>query len=323
MTMRDYMMQHREKVMLTVGILGKLLLVCVSLFTGVYHVTTAADGWDIFFITRVPRTIALVLAGAAMAIAGLIMQLMTQNRFVEPTTTGTIEWAGLGLITAMIVIPEPTITQRMVCAVAFSFAGTMIFFLFLRKVTLKSSLVVPIIGIMLGAVVSAFSTFIALQYNLLQSLGIWFSGSFTMVMKGRYELIWIVLIVTIIAFIIADKFTVVGLGKDIATNVGINYDRIILIGVTIVAVITGVVAVVIGSLPFLGLIVPNVISMIRGDNLRTNLPWVCLAGIWTVGICDIVGRIIIAPFEIPVATILSIVGAIGFIAILLHQRKRG
>lgn len=290
---------------------------------GVYHVTTAADGWDIFFITRVPRTIALVLAGAAMAIAGLIMQLMTQNRFVEPTTTGTIEWAGLGLITAMIVIPEPTITQRMVCAVAFSFAGTMIFFLFLRKVTLKSSLVVPIIGIMLGAVVSAFSTFIALQYNLLQSLGIWFSGSFTMVMKGRYELIWIVLIVTIIAFIIADKFTVVGLGKDIATNVGINYDRIILIGVTIVAVITGVVAVVIGSLPFLGLIVPNVISMIRGDNLRTNLPWVCLAGIWTVGICDIVGRIIIAPFEIPVATILSIVGAIGFIAILLHQRKRG
>lgn len=167
--MRDYMMQHREKVMLTVGILGKLLLVCVSLFTGVYHVTTAADGWDIFFITRVPRTIALVLAGAAMAIAGLIMQLMTQNRFVEPTTTGTIEWAGLGLITAMIVIPEPTITQRMVCAVAFSFAGTMIFFLFLRKVTLKSSLVVPIIGIMLGAVVSAFSTFIALQYNLLQS----------------------------------------------------------------------------------------------------------------------------------------------------------
>lgn len=321
--MRDYMVQHREKVMLTVGILGTLLLICVSLFTGVYHVTTAADGWDIFFITRVPRTIALVLAGAAMAIAGLIMQLMTQNRFVEPTTTGTIEWAGLGLITAMIVIPEPTITQRMVCAVAFSFAGTMIFFLFLRKVTLKSSLVVPIIGIMLGAVVSAFSTFIALQYNLLQSLGIWFSGSFTMVMKGRYELIWIVLIVTIIAFIIADKFTVVGLGKDIATNVGINYDRIILIGVTIVAVITGVVAVVIGSLPFLGLIVPNVISMIRGDNLRTNLPWVCLAGIWTVGICDIVGRIIIAPFEIPVATILSIVGAIGFIAILLHQRKRG
>ncbi|WP_258399630.1 ABC transporter permease [Arcanobacterium haemolyticum] len=321
--MRDYMVQHREKVMLTVGILGTLLLICVSLFTGVYHVTTAADGWDIFFITRVPRTIALVLAGAAMAIAGLIMQLMTQNRFVEPTTTGTIEWAGLGLITAMIVIPEPTITQRMVCAVAFSFAGTMIFFLFLRKVTLKSSLVVPIIGIMLGAVVSAFSTFIALQYNLLQSLGIWFSGSFTMVMKGRYELIWIVLIVTIIAFIIADKFTVVGLGKDIATNVGINYDRIILIGVTIVAVITGVVAVVIGSLPFLGLIVPNVISMIRGDNLRTNLPWVCLAGIWTVGICDIIGRIIIAPFEIPVATILSIVGAIGFIAILLHQRKRG
>lgn len=313
----------REYFFLALGILATLGLVVVSLFTGVYDVTGAAGGWEMFMITRVPRTVALVLSGAAMAMAGLIMQLMTQNRFVEPTTTGTIEWAGLGLLLTLILVPQATIVERMIGAVLFSFVGTMIFFMFLRKVTLKSSLIVPIIGIMLGSVVSALSTFIALQTDMLQSLGIWFSGSFTMVIRGRYEMIWIVLIVTIIAFVIADKFTVVGLGKDIATNVGLNYNRIIFLGVTMVAIVTGVVAVIVGSLPFLGLIVPNIVSMFRGDNLRTNLPWVCIAGIWVVGVCDIIGRTIIAPFEVPVSTILSVIGAVVFIGLLMYRRKNG
>lgn len=313
----------KEQLFLMIGMAVTLGLVVASLFIGVYDIAGAEDGQEMFFITRVPRTVALVLSGAAMAMAGLIMQLMTQNRFVEPTTTGTIEWAGLGLLFAMIALPQPSILERMIAAILFSFLGTMIFFLFLRKVTLKSSLIVPIVGMMLGAVVSALSTFIALQFDQLQSMGIWFAGSFNLVTRGRYEMIWIVLIVTIIGFIIADKFTVVGLGKDIATNVGLNYNRIIFIGITMVAVITGVVAVVIGSLPFLGLIVPNIVSMFRGDNLRTNLPWVCISGIWVVTVCDIIGRTIIMPFEVPVATILSVVGAVVFIALLMVRRKRG
>lgn len=313
----------KEQLFLMIGMAVTLGLVVASLFIGVYDIAGAEDGQEMFFITRVPRTAALVLSGAAMAMAGLIMQLMTQNRFVEPTTTGTIEWAGLGLLFAMIVLPQPSILERMIAAILFSFLGTMIFFLFLRKVTLKSSLIVPIVGMMLGAVVSALSTFIALQFDQLQSMGIWFAGSFNLVTRGRYEMIWIVLIVTIIGFIIADKFTVVGLGKDIATNVGLNYNRIIFIGITMVAVITGVVAVVIGSLPFLGLIVPNIVSMFRGDNLRTNLPWVCISGIWVVTVCDIIGRTIIMPFEVPVATILSVVGAVVFIALLMVRRKHG
>ena len=89
------------------------------------------------------------------------------------------------------------------------------------------------------------------------------------------------------------------------------------------AVATGVVTVVVGYLPFLGLIVPNIVSMIRGDDLRSNLPWVCLLGIGVVTLCDLVGRIIIMPFEVPVSLILGVVGAAVFIALLLRQRRRG
>ncbi|MCP3425739.1 iron chelate uptake ABC transporter family permease subunit [Rothia sp. AR01] len=293
----------------------------LSLFVGVYDISGGEGGWEMFWITRVPRTVSLVLAGAAMSMAGLVMQQMTQNRFVEPTTTGTTEWAGLGLLVTMIALPSPGIMERMVGAVLFSFVGTMVFFLFLRRVTLRSSLIVPIIGIMLGAVVSSISTFIALQHDLLQSLGIWFAGSFTGVVRGRYELLWIVLVVAVLVFVVADQFTVAGLGRDVATNVGLNYNLVVFLGVTMVALVTGVTTVVIGALPFLGLIVPNVVSLIRGDNLRTNLPWVCLTGVWVVTVCDIIGRTIIMPFEVPVSLILGVVGAVVFVTLLVRRRR--
>ena len=297
-------------------------LLVASLLTGVYDLFGAADGAEMFQITRVPRTVALVLAGAAMAMCGLVMQLLTQNRFVEPTTTGTTEWAGLGLMLTVIIYPEATIVQRMIGAILAAFIGTLVFFLFLRRVSLKSSLIVPIVGIMLGAVVGAVSTFIAVSTDMLQSLGIWFAGSFTSILRGQYEVLWIVAIVVVAVFITADRFTVAGLGKEISTSVGLKYNQIILIGTVLVAIATGVVTVVVGNLPFLGLIVPNIVSMMRGDDLRSNLPWVCLLGIAIVTVCDLIGRLIIAPFEIPVSLILGIVGAAVFIVLLLRQRRR-
>ncbi|MGO2111557.1 MAG: iron chelate uptake ABC transporter family permease subunit, partial [Pseudoclavibacter sp.] len=178
-------------------------------------------------------------------------------------------------------------------------------------------------GIMLGAVVSSISTFFALQTDMLQNLGVWFAGSFTSVIQGQYEVLWIVAIVAVAVFLLADRLTVAGLGEDIATNVGLNYRRIMLIGTGLVAIATGVVTVVVGNLPFLGLIVPNVVSMFRGDNLRSNLPWVCLLGIATVTVCDLIGRVIIMPFEVPVSLILGVLGAAVFIILLLRKRRYG
>ena len=167
-------------------------------------------------------------------------------------------------------------------AVAFAFVGAMVFFLFLRRVSLRSSLIVPIVGIMLGAVISSVSTFFALQTDMLQSLSIWFAGSFTSVYQGQYEILWIVLAAVVAVFILADRLTLAGLGEEFSTNVGVNFQRVVLIATALIAIATGVVTVVVGSLPFLGLIVPNIVSMFRGDDLRSNLPWVCLTGIAVV-----------------------------------------
>lgn len=301
--------------------LGTAALVVLSLFVGVYDVLGAPDGGEMFLITRVPRTVALVLSGAAMAMCGLVMQQLTQNRFVEPTTTGTTEWAGLGLLGVMILMPEASLLVKMTGAVIAAFLGTMVFFGFLRGVTLRSSIIVPIVGMMLGAVVGAVSTFLALSTDMLQSMGVWFLGSFTSVLRGQYEPLWAVALVVVAVFVAADRFTVAGLGQDVATNVGLNYHRVVLLGTGLVAVATGIVTVVVGNLPFLGLVVPNIVWLYRGDDLRSNLPWVGLLGVAVVTASDILGRVVAMPFEVPVALILAILGSVVFITLLLRRRR--
>lgn len=313
--------QFRSNLLLILIVVLVLLLGVISLFTGVYDIFNN-EGVDIFSITRIPRTIALMLTGSAMALSGFVMQLMTQNKFVEPTTTGSIEWAGLGLVASYILFDSPSLVVRMGMSILFAFLGTLLFFMLLSKIKLKSSLIVPIFGLMLGAIISSVSSFVGLTFNMTQSLEIWFAGSFAPIQRGRYEYLFIILVITIIIYVMASRLTVIGLGKDIATNLGVNYSKTILIGTMMVALCVGVVSSVVGNLPFIGLIVPNIISLYRGDNLKSNLVWVCLLGMIVITACDIIARILIMPFEIPVSLILGIIGSIVFVYLLLKAKRR-
>lgn len=307
-----------------VAVLG---LIAASLMVGGYDISLRGLIEDpaqreMFLISRVPRTLALIFAGLAMSISGVIMQMITQNKFVEPTTAGTSQWAGLGILVCLILIPDAPPVVRMIVACVFALVGTLVFLAALRRISVRASIVVPLVGIMLGAVVGAITTYLAGTFNLLQSMTAWRSGGFSGIVRGFYEPLWIVLIIAVLAFVTANRFTVAGLGRDFATNVGLNYDRIVLLGVTMVALATGVTSVVVGFIPFLGLIVPNLVSIVLGDDLRKNLPWVAVVGVGLLLACDLIGRVVVAPMEIPASVILGVIGAAVFIAIVLRQRKR-
>jgi len=312
---------------LIIGVLLVIGLSVTSLFTGVSHISLSSlwsdpNMRDIFLISRVPRTIALLLAGSAMSVAGLIMQLLTQNRFVEPTLAGTTQSASLGLLVVLVLAPSASIFVKMIVASLFAMAGTILFMLILRKIVLKSALIVPLVGIMLGSVISAITIFGAMYYDLLQSLGAWVNGGdFSGIIQGRYELLWLVGLLTLLACWVADSFTVAGMGREFAINVGLNYRKVMLIGLSVIAVVSGIIIVVVGALPFLGLIVPNLVSLIMGDNIRKTIPWVCLSGGGLVLLCDIIGRIIRYPFEIPASTILGVIGAVIFLFLLINQSR--
>ncbi|WP_324021013.1 iron chelate uptake ABC transporter family permease subunit [Pantoea sp. JZ29] len=307
-------------------LLGALMM--LSVMTGVTQLSLMdvwrdADMREIMWLSRVPRTVALVLAGSAMSVAGQIMQMLTQNRFVEPSVVGTTQSAGLGLLLVMLFYPAAPVIVKMGIAALFALAGTLLFMLLIAPVRQKSALIVPLTGIMLGAVFSSVTTFLAMQFDLLQALGSWESGDFSSVMQGRYELLWLVGMIALLAGLLADRFTVAGLGHDFSVNVGLNYRRVQLTGMAMIALISGVVIVVVGVLPFLGLIVPNIVSLMAGDNLRRTVHWVALTGAMLVVSCDILGRLIVQPFEIPVSTLLGVLGAAVFLLLIMKGKRHG
>ncbi|WP_176086003.1 ABC transporter permease [Martelella sp. HB161492] len=303
-----------------------LILIAASLLTGAGSVSLSsllAGGSDntalILVASRLPRTLALILAGGSLAIAGTIMQMLTQNRFVEPSTAGTTESAALGMLTAMLIFPGMPVIGKMVFAALFALAGTALFLQLVRRIPARSVLMVPLTGIMLAGIIGAVTSFLAYRFDMLQSLGAWSNGDFSMILRGRYELLWIGLALAILAYFTAARFTLAGLGEAVAVSAGLNYRRAMLIGLAIVALASASVVVTVGTIPFVGLIVPNVVSLIFGDNLRKTLPIIAFGGAALVLACDILGRLLIAPYEIPVGTMMGIIGSMTFLYLLLRR----
>src|SRR5690606_22058048 len=149
------------------------------------------------------------------------------NRFVEPSTAGTVESAGLGILTVTLLAPGMPLFGKMAVAAVFALAGTFLFMRLIRAVPHRSTLVVPLVGIMLGGVIWSVTAFIAYRFDLLQTLGAWTLGDFSGVLRGRYELLWVAALLTLIAYLAADRLTVAGLGENFTTNLGLNYDRVL------------------------------------------------------------------------------------------------
>ena len=314
------------------ALIGVLLVVLAgaSLFIGVSDVSPLSvfeggpDGTAAFLLaaSRIPRTVAVLLAGASLGIAGLILQMMVRNRFVEPGTTGVTEFATLGMLMTIIFFPGMALMGKMGVAAVFGLIGTWVFLRIIRAVPVRQLVLVPLVGIMLGGIVAAVTTFLAYRLDLLQSLAQWAQGSFATIMQGRYEYIWIAGVMVVVAWIAADRFSVIGMGEEFATNLGLDYRRVVAIGMVVVAVITAAVLVTAGMIPFLGLVVPNVVSLIIGDNVRRSIPWVAGLGAVFVLACDILARVIRFPYEIPLSVIVGIIGAALFLWLLLRKGSR-
>ncbi|SAI71752.1 iron ABC transporter permease [Bordetella ansorpii] len=282
----------------------------------------AARTWKLLLVSRVPRTLALLLAGMSLAVAGLIIQMLVRNRFVEPATAGTLESATLGILVVTLLMPGIPMIGKMLVATVFALAGTLLFLALLRRVPLRTPFIVPLIGLVLGGVISAATTFVAYRYDLLQSLHAWTVADFSSVLRGRYELLWIGFALTAVAWLAADRYTVAGMGRAFASNLGLNHARLTLGGLLIVSAISAMTVVTAGSIPFLGLIVPNAVSLLMGDNLRRAIPWVAVLGGGFVLACDIIGRLVLYPYEVPIGTVVGVIGSALFLCLLRSRKAR-
>ena len=301
-----------------------IVLSVMSLFVGIGKLNLPlllsgnADSWDLLFTSRIPRLAAVLLAGAGLSIAGLIMQQISQNRFASPSTSGTIECAMLGYVLSLVFFGNG---NQLWLIFAVSMGGTLLFVQFINRIQFKNAVFVPLVGIIFGNVVDSLATFVAYKYDAVQNLSSWTVANFANLLQGDYELLYVAIPFAIFSYLYATRISAVGLGKDFAVNLGLNYQQVLIIGVLLVSVMSASVVMIVGMLPFLGLIVPNLVSRFYGDNLRRNIPLTALLGALIVLCCDLAGRLIIFPYEIPISTIISILGGSVFIFFILKGER--
>lgn len=313
------------------GVLALLLLIlsACSLFVGVIDVSPIslikgdAEQLEIFLISRLPRLLAILCTGVGMSVAGLIMQQLCMNKFVSPTTGATISSAQFGILLALLFAPESTLWGRAFFAFAAAILGTWVFVWFIQRIQFKDVVMVPLVGIMFGNVIGGITNYLAYKYEMTQALSTWLVGHFSTVLRGRYELVYLVVPLVILAFVFANHFNIVGMGKDFSSNLGVHYNLILFMGLTIAAMITASVVVVVGSISYIGLIVPNIVAMFKGDKIRGTLVDTALFGAIFVLVCDMLGRIVIAPYELPIELIVGIIGSILFVGLLFYRLKHG
>jgi len=308
-------------------LIALIVLSLISLFIGVKEVSIKGvinleyDELRILLLSRIPRLLSIIVAGMGISISGLIMQSITQNKFVSPTTAGTIDSAKLGILVSLIAYSNSSTIIKMLISFVFALGGSFLFLGILKKVKHRGAVIIPLVGIMLGSVVDSITTFFAYRNDMIQNITAWLQGDFSMIIKGRYELLYVTIPFVILAFLYANRFTLAGMGEDISTNLGLNYNRIVGIGLVIVSIISASVVITVGRIPFLGLIIPNIISIYRGDNLNTNIVPTILMGSSFLLFCDILGRLIIYPYEIPISLTVGVLGSIIFLYLLFRGNR--
>ncbi|KAB7707211.1 iron chelate uptake ABC transporter family permease subunit [Bacillus aerolatus] len=307
-------------------IVALIVLSILSLFIGVTHISPldlfnlTDDQTQIVWKSRIPRLVSIIIAGVSLSISGLIMQQLSRNKFVSPTTAGTLDSARLGILVSLILFTAASPIEKMIVAFIFSLAGTFLFMKILDKIKFKDTIFIPLVGLMFGNILTSISTFFAYKYDLIQNMAAWLQGDFSMVISGRYELLYISLPLLVIAYIYAERFTLAGMGEDFAMNLGLSYKRVVNIGLVIVALSATLVVLTVGMIPFLGLIIPNIVSIYQGDHLKKSLSHTALLGAVFVLFCDIIGRIIIYPYEIPIGLTVGVIGSGIFIYMLMRRR---
>ena len=317
--------QYRSTMLLSAALLVTSIL---SLFVGVIDIDlkkllTGGMELDVFLLGRLPRLLAILCTGAGMSVAGLIMQQLCMNKFVSPSTGATIQSAQFGILLSLVFLPGLGLWGRVLLAFGVSILGTWVFVWFVQRIQFKNTVLVPLVGIMFGNVLGGITSFIAYKFEVTQQLSTHFVGSFALIIKGNYELVWLVLPLVVLAFVFANYFNIVGIGRDFSENLGVHYKPVLFLGLTIASMITASVVTVVGQISYIGLMIPNIVSMFKGDKIKGTLVDTALLGALFVLVCDVIARSVMMPYELPIELIVGMIGSIMFIAMLIYKLRKG
>ena len=305
--------------------IGAFIILCIlSLYVGTDPISwqsllagSEAD-WLTLKASRIPRLIAIVLTGMGLSIGGVILQHIVRNKFVEPETAGGLDAAKLGIMISLVVLPSAGVFSKMLAALALCFVAGVVYIMIVARIRYQQVVLIPVIGLMFGSVLSAGAEFYAYKNNLLQDVQGWLLGDFSRVVQGHYEILYVIVPVIALTYLFAKRFTVIGMGQEMATSLGVSYKSTVALGLILVSITVAATVISVGSIPFIGLVIPNLVALKYGEHLAKTLPLVAVGGACLLLICDLAGRLLIYPFEVPIGLTAGAVGGIVFLLLILR-----
>ncbi|MDE5697125.1 MAG: iron ABC transporter permease [Lachnospiraceae bacterium] len=271
---------------------------------------------------RLPRAAGACLAGMGLAAAGVILQNVMNNSLASPNTIGVNSGAGFAV---MLTLMSGGSYTSAVPAAAFMGALITTLIIFGLAYTADSSRTTIILA---GITVSSFlnagiNTIKLLDTDITVNLTTFMIGSLSGITFGHLKFPAAAIVTALLlSLLLTRPLNILGLGDDIARSLGLNVTFVRLILLTLSSVLSGCVVSYAGLLSFVGLIVPHICRRLFGNDARYLLPCSALLGACFVLICDILGRVLFAPFELPAGVLMSFVGG-PFFLYLLFKKKGG
>ena len=284
---------------------------------------------SIILQVRLPRVLCVALCGAALSLCGAAMQGLLRNPLADGSTLGVSSGASLGAVIAILLgisLPSSMFSGTMVMAMVFAFlslaAILSIAWLLDHSLATQSIILIGVIfSMFITAVISLLTTFAG---DKLRTVTFWTMGSLaSSSYTNALTLLLALLLCGAVLLLCTRALNAFALGEEQALHLGVSVKRVKLTVMIAVSVLIGVCVSIGGAIGFVGLVTPHMARMIAGPDHRKLLPASMLGGALFLLLCDLAARIVLAPVELPIGVVTSLIGAVVFVAVFVKTRKGG
>jgi len=284
--------------------------------------SATSDHISIIRDIRLPREIAAIFVGAALAVSGAIMQGMTRNPLADPGLLGLSAGAYAALAVTIAFMPSANYFLTMVaCFIGATIGALLVFGIGSMKRGGFSPLRIVLAGSAVSAFLYAIAEGLGLYFKISKDISMWTAGGMVGTTWTQLKIIVpFILIGMIIAIFLSRQLTILSLNEEVAVGLGQNIIKIKILLFIVIIILAGSSVALVGNMTFIGLMIPHIVRAIVGTDYRFILPMSATAGATFMLFADTIGRTLNAPYETPVVAIVAMLGLPFFLVIV---RKGG
>ncbi|EPZ0456732.1 iron ABC transporter permease [Bacillus sp. CD3-5] len=288
-----------------------------TVWTAVFDYNPKLTQHQIIYELRLPRVIGAAIVGAAFAVAGAVMQGVTRNPLADAGVLGINAGAMFVVALSFAFFPHMPYSYLMIVSFIGAVLSTVLIFIIGSATSGGlTPMRLTIAGAVMAALLHSLSSGIAIYYDLSQDLAFWYAGGVAGVKWEHLKfLVPIILITIVFATVLGRSISLISMGDDVATNLGVKTNRTRILGMIIVVILAGVSVSAVGSIGFVGLVIPHIARKLVGVNYRLIIPMSAFLGAMLLVLADLGARTVNPPKELAIGIMVALVGVPFFLYI--------